>query len=284
DFTALGDIHEMKRQMHAFRGHSDVAVEGHNIKQGRGGIREIEFFVQTQQLIAGGRHAELRVRPTLQALDLLAAGGWIAREVHDDLAAAYVFLRRVEHRLQMIGDEQTHSLPEDGEAMARFARFLGFADRDDFARELVQHLERVQTHYSKLFEGEVARAPGLPALDFARGPDDPALVERLANLGFKQPLAAADALRRWVTGEYRGLRAETTRNTLADLVPALIADFGNAESPDTALVHFDRFLQSLRRGGRLISLLHQNRSLVSLLALILGAAPRLGEMIAHQPQ
>jgi glutamate-ammonia-ligase adenylyltransferase len=284
DFTALGDIHEMKRQMHAFRGHSDIAVEGHNIKQGRGGIREIEFFVQTQQLIAGGRHAGLRVRPTLQALDLLAAGGWIAREVRDELVPAYEFLRRVEHRLQMIGDEQTHTLPEEADAMTRLARFLGFADRDAVARELVQHLERVQTHYSKLFEGEAAQAPGLPTPDFARGPEDAALVEQLADLGFKQPVAAADTLKRWVTGEYRGLRTETTRNALADLVPALIADFGHAESPDTALVHFDRFLQALRRGGRLISLLQQNRSLVSLLALILGAAPRLGEMIAQQPQ
>jgi glutamate-ammonia-ligase adenylyltransferase len=284
DFTALSDIHEMKRQMHAFRGHSDIAVEGHNIKQGRGGIREIEFFVQTQQLIAGGRHPELRVRPTLHALDLLADGGWIARDVRDDLVAAYVFLRRVEHRIQMIGDEQTHTLPEESDAMARFARFLGFADRDAFASELVRHLRRVQTHYSKLFEGEAARAPGLPAPDFTRGPDDPALVEHLAGLGFKQPFAAADMLKRWVTGAYRSVHAETTRNTIADLIPALIADFGHSESPDTALVHFDHFLQSLRRGGRLISLLHQNRSLVSLLALILGAAPRLGEMLARQPQ
>ena len=284
DFAALSDIHEMKRQMYAFRGHSDIAVEGHNIKQGRGGIREIEFFVQTQQLIAGGRHPELRVRPTLHALDLLADGGWIARDVRDDLVAAYEFLRRVEHRIQMIGDEQTHTLPEEADPMARFARFLGFADRDTFARELVRHLQRVQTHYSKLFEGEAARAPGLPVPNFARGPDDPALVEQLAGLGFKQPLAAADMLKHWVTGAYRSLHAETTRNTLADLTPALIADFGHSENPDAALMHFDHFLQSLRRGGRLISLLHQNRSLVSLLALILGAAPRLGEMIARQPQ
>src|SRR5262249_29365739 len=150
--SALGDIHEMKRQMHAFRGHSEIAVEGHNIKQGRGGIREIEFFVQTQQLIGGGRHPTLRVRQTLKALDLLTEGGWIAREARDDLAKAYRFLRRVEHRLQMVADEQTHTLPEEPEAMERFARFLGFADRNAFARELLHHMERVQTHYSQLFE------------------------------------------------------------------------------------------------------------------------------------
>ena len=284
DFAALGDIHEMKRQMHAFRGHDDIAVEGHNIKQGRGGIREIEFFVQTQQLIAGGRHPELRVRPTLEALDLLANGGWIAREVRDDLVEAYEFLRRVEHRLQMVADEQTHTLPEQSEEMARFARFLGFTDRDAFARELVRRLLRVQTHYSNLFEGEAVKAPGLPAPDYARGPDDTVLVDQLASRGFKQPVAAADMLRRWTTGEYQGLRAEATQTAMRHLAPALIADFSHSENPDATVMQFDHFLQSLRRGGGLISLLQQNRSLVSLLALILGTAPRLSDMIARQPQ
>jgi len=256
DFAALGDIHEMKRQMQAFRGHSEIAVEGHNIKQGRGGIREIEFFVQTQQLIAGGRHPVLRVRPTLLALDVLAEHGWIAKEVRDDLAGAYQFLRRVEHRLQMVADEQTHTLPEQAEDMARFARFLGFADRNAFADALLAQLARVQNHYGKLFEAEV-QPPNLPVVDYGRGPDDVALVERLA---------------------------ETTRRSLRELIPQLAADFGHSENPDSALVQFDRFLQSLQRGGRLMQLLQQNSDLVALLALIVSAAPRLGDMIARQPQ
>ena len=103
----------MKQQIHAYRGHGEIAVEGHNIKLGRGGIREIEFFVQTQQLIAGGRHAELRGRETVATLGALAAGGWIDAAARDELTAAYEFLRRVEHRLQMIADEQTHTLPAD---------------------------------------------------------------------------------------------------------------------------------------------------------------------------
>src|SRR5579864_1439311 len=117
DFAALADVHEMKRQMQTFRGQSEIAVEGHNVKIGRGGIREIEFFAQTQQLIAGGRHAELRVRPTLEALSVLASSNWITNEARDELGAAYLYLRRVEHRLQMIADEQIHSLPEDVEAV-----------------------------------------------------------------------------------------------------------------------------------------------------------------------
>ena len=123
----------MKQQIHAYRGHGEIAVEGHNIKLGRGGIREIEFFVQTQQLIAGGRHRELRGRETVATLAALAAGGWIDAEARDELTAAYDFLRRVEHRLQMMADEQTHTLPADRAALEEFARFLGFKGRDDFA-------------------------------------------------------------------------------------------------------------------------------------------------------
>ena len=144
DFAALADVHDMKRQMQTFRGQTDIAVEGHNVKIGRGGIREFEFFAQTQQLIAGGRHPELRVRPTLEALNVLASSNWITFEARDQLTAAYEFLRRVEHRLQMVADEQTHTLPDDVEAVERFARFFGYRDRATFARDLLGHLNIVQ--------------------------------------------------------------------------------------------------------------------------------------------
>ncbi|MBV9456996.1 MAG: bifunctional [glutamine synthetase] adenylyltransferase/[glutamine synthetase]-adenylyl-L-tyrosine phosphorylase, partial [Bradyrhizobium sp.] len=150
DFAALADVHDMKRQMQIYRGQSEVSVEGHNVKVGRGGIREIEFFAQTQQLIAGGRHAELRVRPTLEALEVLASRNWITYQARDELSAAYNFLRRVEHRLQMIADEQTHSLPDNVEAVERFARFLGYPDRAAFAQDLLGQLDIVQGHYAKL--------------------------------------------------------------------------------------------------------------------------------------
>src|SRR5690348_17370906 len=103
----------MKQQIHAYRGHGEIAVEGHNIKLGRGGIREVEFFVQTQQLIAGGRDQTLRGRRTLDMLTALAAAGWIDAETRDDMTRAYKFLREIEHCLQMVADEQTHTLPED---------------------------------------------------------------------------------------------------------------------------------------------------------------------------
>ena len=138
DFAALADVHDMKRQMQTYRGQSEIAVEGHNVKVGRGGIREIEFFAQTQQLIAGGRHPELRVRPTLRgARTCWPSSNWITIEARDELTAAYEFLRRVEHRLQMVADEQTHALPDEREAVERFARFLGYDEPRAFAKDLL---------------------------------------------------------------------------------------------------------------------------------------------------
>jgi len=284
DFAALTDVHDMKRQMQTYRGQSEVAVEGHNVKVGRGGIREIEFFAQTQQLIAGGRHAELRVRPTLDALDVLATSNWITHQARDELSAAYKFLRRVEHRLQMIADEQTHTLPDSVEAVERFARFLGYRDRAAFADDLLGQLNIVQGHYAKLFEGDPTGTAKLPDIDFGGGPDDVRLVQHLAALGFKEPIKVAETLKLWMAGEYRVFRRAATRAAFTEFVPALIDGLAHAEEPDRAVVSFDRFLQALQRGGRLITLLGQNRDLVALVALVLGAAPRLGDMLARQPQ
>jgi [glutamine synthetase] adenylyltransferase / [glutamine synthetase]-adenylyl-L-tyrosine phosphorylase len=284
DFAALADVHDMKRQMQTFRGQSEISVEGHNVKIGRGGIREIEFFAQTQQLIAGGRHPQLRVRPTLEALNVLASSDWITFAARDELTAAYIFLRRVEHRLQMVADEQTHTLPDEIEAVERFACFLGYESRAAFASDLLGHLNVVQGHYAKLFEGDPTGTAKLPAADYRAGPDDPRLLEYLAALGFKKPIMVAQTVQQWMVGDYRVFRQESTRNAFVEFVPALIDGLAHAEEPDHAVTAFDRFLHALQRGGRLISLLSQNRDLVALVALILGAAPRLGDMLARQPQ
>ncbi|EKS42816.1 glutamate-ammonia-ligase adenylyltransferase [Afipia clevelandensis ATCC 49720] len=284
DFAALTDVHDMKRQMQTYRGQNEISVEGHNVKVGRGGIREIEFFAQTQQLIAGGRHPELRVRPTLEALNILASNNWITFEARDELTSAYEFLRRVEHRLQMVADEQTHALPDDIEAVERFARFFGYDDRASFAKDLLAHLNCVQNHYGRLFEGDPTGTEKLPDIDYGKGPDDNRLLEHLLTLGFKKPKMVAETVQRWLSGEYRVFRVEATHQAFKEFVPDLIRGLSRAEEPDDAVMAFDRFLQALQRGGRLISLLSQNKDLVALVALVLGAAPRLSDMLARQPQ
>ena len=187
DFAAIADVHAMKRQIHAHRGFEYIAVAGHNIKLGRGGIREIEFFVQTQQLIAGGRQPDLRVPQTLEALQGLAARGWIKEQVARDLAEAYVFLRRIEHRLQMVADEQTHEIPDDPGRLFSFALFCGYPDVDTFARELTRRLETVQRHYAALFEDSPELTAGGVNMVFAGEKDDPATVAALKEMGYERP-------------------------------------------------------------------------------------------------
>jgi glutamate-ammonia-ligase adenylyltransferase len=283
DYATVADVHEMKRQIHAYRGYGEIAVEGHNIKLGRGGIREIEFFVQTQQLIAGGRHNELRGRATVATLAALAAGGWIDNAARDELTAAYEFLRRVEHRLQMLADEQTHTLPADAAALSAFARFLGFAGRDEFAGALVTHLRAVERHYVKLFEREPAFLARRQNLTFSTSDHESETLDALAALGFRRPQAVVDAVRRWREPLYPALRGEQARNTLAELVPPIIDQVARSDNPDLAFVSFDQFLSGLRAGGRFLSLLRQNPEVIEFVALILGVAPRLADTIARNP-
>jgi [glutamine synthetase] adenylyltransferase / [glutamine synthetase]-adenylyl-L-tyrosine phosphorylase len=284
DYAAVADVHAMKQEIHAYRGHGEIAVEGHNVKLGRGGIREIEFFVQTQQLIAGGRHPGLRGHATVATLAALAAGGWIDAAARDELTAAYDFLRRVEHRLQMVADEQTHTLPSDRAALAEFARFLGFADRDDLADALLTHLRTVEKHYVRLFESAPALLAEQQNLSFVLPPEaEGETLDRLAEMGFRQPREIVAAVRRWRDATYRALRGEQARKALDDLVPVIVDQFARAENPDAAFAAFDRFLAGLRAGGRLLSLLRQNPELIRFIALILGTAPRLADVLAQQP-
>jgi glutamate-ammonia-ligase adenylyltransferase len=282
DFAAIADVQAMKQQVHAYRGHAEIAVEGHNIKLGRGGIREVEFFAQTQQLIAGGRNPGLRDRETLTTLNTLAEGGWIEPATRDDMRDAYLFLRSVEHRLQMMNDEQTQALPDTRVELERFARFLGFKDRDGFAEVLLGHLKKVQRHYANLFEA--APAPDRPALEFPADSDDRRTLDRLVEMGFRTPLETSARVRRWLSGEHRSLRSDAARAQLQELLPVLLEQFARMDNPDAALIPFDEFLGNLNNAPRLLAMLRQNPSLISLIAMLIGMAPRLADILAHTPQ
>jgi glutamate-ammonia-ligase adenylyltransferase len=281
DYASVAAVQAMKRQIHAFKGHNEIAVEGHNIKLGRGGIREVEFFAQTQQLIAGGRHPELRDRDTLTTLGKLAEGGWIDPSTREDFEAAYLFLRTVEHRLQMVNDEQTHTLPDDRSSVERFARFAGYENRDAFARQLLLHLGKVQQGYAKLFEAEQSDGP---VLAFPADHDDRKTLDTLVRMGFKAPLEASATVRNWLVGGHKSLKGEATNAELSALLPLLLEYLAKAEHPDATLLLFDRFLSGLRGGARLLSLLRQNPEFIALTTLILDIAPRLADILARHPQ
>ena len=222
DYAAIADVHSIKRQIHAHKGHGEIAVKGHNVKLGRGGIREIEFFVQTQQLIAGGRFPDLRGRETVPMLEALAAHGWITAEARDALTEQYWFLRRVEHAIQMVADEQTHMLPEDDAGLERIAHMLGFADADAFSAAFRQSLHTVERHYAALFETAPQLSAGIGNLVFTGDVDDPDTLQTLASLGFKRPSDICRVIRGWHFGRYRATQSAEARERLTELTPALL--------------------------------------------------------------
>ena len=282
DFAAIQDIHSIKRQIHAVKGHREIAVGGHNIKIGRGGIREIEFFAQTQQLIWGGRNPDLRLRQTCAAIEQLVVFGRTKREAADDLISAYRYLRHVEHRLQMIDDQQTQTLPEEGPDLDRLALFCGHANTAEFSETLMHHLGQVEDHYADLFE-EAPALGGGGNLVFTGTEDDPPTVATLERMGFPDGSAVTALVRAWHHGRYRATRSARARELLTELMPKLLEALSRTADPDTAFRRFDSFLRSLPAGVQLFSLLYSNPELLDLIADVMGSAPLLADHLSRYP-
>ena len=283
DYVAIADIHSIKRQIHAHKGFGEITVLGHNVKLGRGGIREIEFFAQTQQLIAGGRMPALRTRPTERTLAALAEQGWIDHKTEILLRDAYWFLRDVEHRIQMRRDEQTHLLPDSEEELCELALMMGFESAESFSDTFRKTLELVEGHYDRLFEQDKDHPVEEGSFVFAGDDDDPDTLETLGRMGFQRPSEVSSTVRTWQSGRYRATRTDAARHRLADLMPRLLQTFADTGQPDETLVKFDTFLSALPAGIQLFSVLGSNSGLMSLLVNILGAAPKLATVISRKP-
>jgi glutamate-ammonia-ligase adenylyltransferase len=283
DFAAISDIHSIKRQIHAHRGFGDIAVKGHNTKLGRGGIREIEFFVQTQQLIAGGRMPKLRQRRTDEMLVALARARWIDPPTARTLAESYWYLRDVEHRIQMVRDEQSHTLPETEAELARIALMMGEPDTASFSKTYVSVLKRVEECYAALFENEAGLSGSAGNLVFTGEDDDPETLKTLSRLGFERPADISRIIRTWHYGRYRATQSVEARERLTELTPELLRVFGATKRADEALIRFDAFIAGLPAGIQLFSLIGSNPGLMSLMVTIMTAAPRLADVIARKP-
>ncbi|MBO0661854.1 bifunctional [glutamine synthetase] adenylyltransferase/[glutamine synthetase]-adenylyl-L-tyrosine phosphorylase [Jiella sp. MQZ9-1] len=287
DFSAVAAIQDMKQRIDHHRGFDRVGLEGHNVKLGRGGIREIEFFAQAQQLIAGGRAPQLRQRRTDDALQALADGGWIDPATGAELTEDYWLLRQVEHAIQMIADEQSHTLPEEVEKLGAVARLAGFADEAALGAALLPCLKRVDGRYGRLFSegrGERREAADTERLKrLSQSPDDAEAIAAIEDLGYQRGADIARVVHGWTLGRYRATRTATARARLAQIMPMLLAAFGKAHDPDAALTAFDRFLAGLPSGIQFFSLIASNPKMLELLADIITAAPALRETIAARP-
>ncbi|MBZ6076433.1 bifunctional [glutamine synthetase] adenylyltransferase/[glutamine synthetase]-adenylyl-L-tyrosine phosphorylase [Microvirga puerhi] len=283
DFASIADVHAMKRQIHAVRGHDEIAVAGHDIKLGRGGIREIEFFVQTQQLVFGGRRPALRGRRTLDMLRTLHGEGWITEKARDELSHAYRFLRGIEHRLQMVADEQTQRLPSGEEELTRFAKFCGYPTLKAFSKALTQQARIVQGHYALLFEEGPELASDVGNLVFTGTTDDPETLATLERLGFRDPARIAETIRGWHFGRRSAITSQRAREVLTELVPALLSALGGTADPDGALAALDRAFGRMPAAVELLTILQSHDRLRLLFADLLGTAPRLADTVAQSP-
>jgi glutamate-ammonia-ligase adenylyltransferase len=284
DFASIADVQSLIRQIHAVKGHGEIAVEGHNLKLGRGGIREIEFFVQTQQLIAGGRNPALRGKGTTEMLDALAAAIWITTGTAEDLKHCYRLLRTFEHRSQMQDDRQTHLVPEEVSAFERYAKFCGYPDSASCHEALRSTLETVRGHSARLFEKSEELGGERGSLVFTGGEDDPETIMTLERMGFRQASEVSATIRGWHFGRYAATRDRRPREALTELMPKLLSALSRTGDADRAFIAFDQFLKGLPAGVQLFAMLRANPSLLDLLAQILGTAPRLAEGLSDRPR
>ena len=258
DFAAIQDAHDMRLRIKAHKGLGGALVlEGHDLKLGQGGIREIEFFTQTRQLIAGGRDPDLRSPRTVEGLQALAAKGWIPQDLADALCAHYVEHREIEHRLQMVQDAQTQTLPTSGEGFDRIARFCGQADTGAFRARLLDRLRDVAQRTEGFFAPDANPAVAEPELS----------------------AQAQDLVEGWRS--YAALRSERAKQIFKRVRPTLLAKLHEAADPEAALVQFDRFLGGLPAGVQLFSLFEANPQLIDLIVDICATAPRLAAYLSR---
>ncbi|SEO52922.1 glutamate-ammonia-ligase adenylyltransferase [Salinihabitans flavidus] len=259
DFAAIDDAHNMRLRIRAHKGTGGaIALEGHDMKLGRGGIREIEFFTQTRQLIAGGRDAELRLRGTVPALARLAEKGWVPEEAAEVLSRHYRAHREVEHRLQMINDAQTHNLPKSAEGFERLACLMG-TDAAALRKEVAGRLEEVHALTESFFAPDTAPSeePDLPEID-------------------------GDVVQRWYS--YPALRSGRAVEIFKRLRPELLGRLARTARPEESLAALDGFLAGLPAGVQVFSLFEANPQLIDLLVDIVGTAPKLARHLSRNPQ
>jgi glutamate-ammonia-ligase adenylyltransferase len=259
DFAAIEDAHNMRLAIREHKGLGGAfCLEGHNIKLGRGGIREIEFFTQTRQLIAGGRDPDLRVRGTVEGLSLLAQKGWVPEAAAEGLTQNYRHHREVEHRVQMLRDAQTHLLPASKAEFDRLAAFMG-CDTAGLRAAITERVDAVHDLIEGFFRQD---APGSAATE--EGPE----------AEFDEAVIA-----RW--HGYAALRSERAQQIFKRLRPEILGRLARAANPGDALLAFDGFLRGLPAGVQVFALFEANPHLIDLLVDIVATAPALAQYLSR---
>ncbi len=284
DFGMIEDIMLMKKKIDASLNRTG---EGElNLKLGRGGIREIEFFIQALQLVNGGKNRLLRERNSLKALRLLGEQDLISEEEVLSLQQAYRFLRTVEHRIQIVQERQTHSLPTRADDMLALARRSDFADVDSFNQRLKDHREEVCRVYRGLFHTDDQVEVLRPEVSLLFDPEvDPDMVkDLLEEKGFSNPDAAYASLHALHGDQPERRLTERGRRYFEQLIPLLLSELLDSPNPDQALNNLEAFLNRLHSRTSFFALLAENPEIVKLLVALFGSSQMLSRIFIQRPE
>jgi len=287
DFAAIDDLHTMKRQIQKQAEATEVTVAGADLKRGYGGIREIEFFAQGHQLIHGGRDTELRRRATLETLAGLVTAGHVTADVVASLSQDYVTLRDIEHRLQMIDDQQTHTVPADEAGRTRLAALCGHATLSAFDAELGAVFARVRVCVDELFPdagGDAEAHANADAWSIGVIEDTPEALEALKARGFSEPTRVTTTVRAWRAGRVPATRSARAQGLLDRVLPSLLDAVAATDAPDASFVRFAEFFDALPAGVQLLSLFASEPKLMRAVVDLLALAPKLGHTLARRPE
>ena len=274
DFGVIDEVRQISMRIRDHFAQGAEIGPGYDLKRGRGGIREVEFFVQIQQMIHGGRDPSVRAPATLDAI-----GALIATERTDEptalaLGDSYRLLRTVEHRLQMVEDAQTHRLPEQPEALDNVARLHGLGSGNDLLDLLRPHVNRAAAIFDALAPDERTQLSNDPDV----------LARELGGLGFAEADAAARHVRQWRSGKARSLRSPAAQHAFEAMLPGLLQAIASGADPDHALNRLSDIVERLSSGVNLFRLLEARPPLARLLAKLLAHAPTLSDQLARRPE
>ncbi len=283
DYAAITDIHAIKRQIQGQASLKDLCVSGHDVKLGLGGIREIEFYAQVQQLILGGRNKNLRTSRTVDVLDALSQGGYADADIAAQLKSDYAALRDLEHRIQMYEDRQTHVWPIDTVHKLCLSYLSGQANVEKFELGLTEVFARVHSHYTNLFPGEEDLSAAQGNLVFTGVEIEDSTLHTLESYGFLRGDDVWKTMVNWLGGRIRATRTPRARELLTRLAPRIIEACGATGLADTAFFNFSTFIENLNAGVSMFSLLANKPDTLASLIDLLAIAPRLTQTLAKQP-
>jgi glutamate-ammonia-ligase adenylyltransferase len=287
DYTMIDDIKSMKQKID--RSLTREKEGDLNLKLGHGGIREIEFFIQALQLINAGKNPLLRERNSLKALWGLHAEGLISKSERDDLSAAYRFLRTVEHRIQIVYEQQTHNLPGRAEELRALARRCGFGDSETFMAELRRHRAKVTAVFRDLFYSSEEELPAQVSREvsflFDNNSERDLCLDILEQKGFKPPEPAYESLTVLRQGGTRGYLTARARRQLDRIAPLLFQEVLNCPDPPRALANLEKFLEACRRArGTYYALLAENPEIIKLLISLFATSQFLSRNFIQHPE